>query len=234
MGIGLDESGNVWTSNYFGDAIAKLAPTGDTLATYQVKGAGLNDLVIDKSGYVWATNTLSNTIVNIRPMGMITIPVDSAPRKIARDKSGILWIIHEGSSNVMKLDTTGETIATYLVCSSPQAIAIDNMENVWVATVGGAVNKLGPNGQLLGVYGASDRLHPAPHAVVADSLDNIWIANYGNDTVSVLSPSGKLIGSIALDDSPFDIAVDSTDNIWVAGFTRGTVTKISKEQATVP
>ena len=118
--------------------------------------------------------------------------------------------------------TTGATIFT--VGSGPYNIAIDSLNNVWVANdLSNTVTELSPSGAILGTY----TVGIGPRAIAIDPSGNIWVANQGGVTVTELSPSGATLGTYNVGSFPQAIAIDPSGNIWVANEASGTITELS-------
>jgi sugar lactone lactonase YvrE len=107
----------------------------------------------------------------------------------------------------------------------PYAIAIDGKNDLWVANGGtNAVTEYAPGSQapsLTLTHGVSQ-----PMALTFDSAGNLYVANCNQcitpsapDTVTVYSPSGKLLRTISEDiTSPKSLAVDPYKTLLVANY----------------
>ena len=141
----------------------------------------------------------------------------SAPKGIAVDYSGNVWIANSGSNSVTELDNTGKALSpangfTAGAMSSPVALAVDLNNSIWVANSGNStVTKLANSGVTGQAYtGGGLNL---PKSIAVDPQDNIWVANYGNSSVTQLTnagvpvsgPLGYTVGGIS---QPVAIAID--------------------------
>jgi streptogramin lyase len=127
----------------------------------------------------------------------------SAPKGIATDPGGNVWVANSGGNSVTKLDALGITTSDatgylsgangYTVgsLSAPSAIAIDIGGNAWLANSGNnTVTEINASGTTGTVFSGGNL--SAPSSVAVDASSNVWVANQSNGTVTQISSSGNL------------------------------------------
>ena len=123
---------------------------------------------------------------------------------------------------------------------SPTGIAIDRMDNIYVADgrENGRIQKLSKSGQLLAIYVGLQE----PYGVALYvSEDRVYVCNNGSRQISVLDSELKLVDTISevscmLDDeyedddddsaglgSPHSLAIDSSGSLYVTDTSRGCI-----------
>lgn len=146
----------------------------------------------------------------------------NAPRGIALDSSGSVYVADGDNYRVEKFDSSGNFISAwgwgvddgmnqYEVCTSscqagirgsgdgqfgnPTGVAIDSSDNVYVGdhAVGERVEKFDSSGNFIANIGGT---HVSGAAGLAtDPSDNLYVANNGNQTVAKFAPNGSFVTS---------------------------------------
>jgi sugar lactone lactonase YvrE len=138
--------------------------------------------------------------------------------------------------------------------SGPQAVAVDNAGNVYVADSGNnTIRVITPGGisstlaGLAGVAGSSDgtgsgALFNQPSGIAVDGATNIYVADYGNHTIRQITLAGVVTtiagsagvsgstnatGTNALFFHPMGLALDSATNLYVADYGNHLIRKIT-------
>jgi hypothetical protein len=167
---------------------------------------------VPSAGAVFATNLAQpaawSLIINYTGGGL------SAPRAVANDASGNVWVANAGNNSVSKLSSTGVALSeatgfTAGNLSTPSALAVDATGNVWVANSGNAsLTLMNSAGTYATVYNGNGL--NAPASLAMDSMGNVWVANNGSSSVSVFTSSGNAIGNYTGGGiiAPVAIAVD--------------------------
>ena len=129
-GIAIDQKGNVWVANYYGDSISELNSSG-TLVLGAATGGGVkhpNGIGIDGAGSVWVTNYLGNSLSEIggsmsAAPGTFLSPsagfgTDASlfqPFALAIDASGNIWVSNFGSSTLTQFIGVAAPVGTPLI-----------------------------------------------------------------------------------------------------------------------
>ncbi len=178
--------------------------------------------------------------------GDSTISRFSAPRGIATDSAGNVYVADTSNHTIRKITPQGvaSTLAgtgATAVFISPGGVATDGAGNVFVAdTDNHAIRKITPAGNVSllagGSSGSSDGNGTSarffyPGAIATDSVGNIYVADTENHTIRKITPTGDVStlagaagtagaadgnGSNARFSFPLGVAVDSAGNVFVA------------------
>jgi DNA-binding beta-propeller fold protein YncE len=106
----------------------------------------------------------------------------NAPRGLAVDSKGILWVANSGDNNVIAFNPNYKQVAADTITagiSNPTGVAFDPNGNLWVANYGGggSVTEYTAGVQQTGNTITSNIL--APGAIAIDGLGDIWVQNDG-------------------------------------------------------
>jgi len=111
----------------------------------------------------------------------------SAPKGIAADQAGNLWIANSGTKNVVELSSSGAVTGSYANGLAGTAVAIDQSGNAWAsANASGSLLKIAPGGTVTTVSGGGLGV---TNAVAVDGTGQIWAAGSGT-TLSGFSSAG--------------------------------------------
>jgi hypothetical protein len=190
-GLAVDTSGNVFVADTFNHVIRKLTHRGTNWVVTTVAGQP------GVSGYgdsVTPTSALFN-----------------APRGVALDSSGNLFIADTGNNLIRELTQAG-TVTT---------IAGD----VAMTTNGGYMDGPGLQAQF-----------DFPSGVAVDSSDNLYVADYYNDAIRKLTKAADLnfwqvstLGGTTTFSDPWGVAVDAAANVYVADTGNNEIRKITPD-----
>lgn len=197
-GLAVDGSGNLYIADFGNNRVRKVTP-GGTITT--VAGTG-------NSGYAGDG-------------GQATSALLTTPASVAVDGSGNLYIADTGNNVVREVSSTGiiRTIAgigytgysgdggpaTSAQLSSPMAIAVDSVGNLFIADGGTAVRQVVyPTGVINTIAGgsrgysgdggmATNAQLSSPSALALDASGNLLVADTGNNAIRLLQPSSGTI-----------------------------------------
>lgn len=202
-----------------------------------------------------ATNS-SNCLMVLKPNGQPANGINNTPTSpitgggiygsafgVAIDKLNYIWTGNFGwggsqywppSGSVTKLSSLGVPISPasgYTAgLSRVQGVAVDQSNNIWMASYGNNSVVVYPNQTTSPVSYADSNTEPFGMAVSSDGY--AWVTYTGTDTVSKLRYSNSGISklfSVTLPSgsNPKGIAVDSLGNAWVAAGSTSTVYAIN-------
>lgn len=135
----------MWTANWYGGSVSKIASDGTVVDTYPCSGCGPQAIMFDGT-YMWTANRYG-TISRFALDGTVTTySVPGNHEGIALDQPGYglvnldpkmyIWVSSTDLGTVSKVDAgTGEIVATYPVGYAPRAIVFDGA-NIWVSFKG--------------------------------------------------------------------------------------------------
>ena len=251
-GVAVDAAGNIYIADGGNYTIRKisqgvvstLAGAAGTAGSTDGSGGSARfeqpqNIAVAASGNLYVPDGSGDTIRKITPEGVVSTLAGTA-----------------GNSGY--LDGTGGTAQF----NSPEGIAVDSSENVYVADTGNnAIRKVTPSGVVTtlagsasGQAGFSDGVENAalfnePTGVAVDSAGNLFVADSNNDTIREVTPSlsvTTLAGSAGLQGSadglgpdarfytPADVAVDSGGIVYVADNVNNTLRRIQQGTLAAP
>lgn len=160
------------------------------------------------------------------PMATIAqeIAVGAAPRTLAFDAAGTLWVVNYKDASVTRIAADG-TKQDVAVGESPLGLAIAPDGDVWVASYGkGTVHRLNADGTVEREYpiGAS------PFGVAVAKDGSVWATNYKDKTVSRLDPATGALTTFPTGARPFGIALDAQGRAWVTNNAGHSVTRLAE------
>lgn len=195
--------------------------SGDNGAAPSAQFNYIQGVAADRAGNVYISDSKNSRIRKISPAGVITTFAGtgafgpggdggpavsarlSAPRGLAVDRTGNLFIADAGNNAIRMVTPAGiiTTIAgTSAQLNNPVAVAVDGSGNVLIAdqhnnrirmvTAGGVIETLAGTVSGFGGDGgpaAASRLS-GPTGVTVDSAGNVWIADTGNNRIRVVAP----------------------------------------------
>jgi hypothetical protein len=223
----IDREGYVWVNtNYVpqplhhfacaGLRLVEFDPSGQPVAGTPFTGGGLlgagYGITLDPQGNVWVGN-----------FGFQDPPCQFLPQ--AATNNSVSQFQADGSPISPSQGYTQGNI------SWPQGTVSDRSGNIWIGNCGNdSVTKFpgGDPNRAINIA-LSDPPPPAgepqmkPFGLATDRDENVWVTNPGNSTVSIISPRGKLLKTLASSykgrtmlTHPVGNASDTHGNIWVA------------------
>lgn len=229
-------------------AFAASSAWADTLRTYAGNpvpnglatniGASANGVVVDSAGLLYVTDISNHTVRRIDPAtgqstviagigrsgfsgdgGAATSAMLNAPRGVAVDSAGNVYIADTSNHRIRKINTSGVistfagtgtstfagdgNAATAANFNNPQSVAVDGAGNVFIAdtgnarirqvSVGGTVTTVAGTGfagyQSDNVAATSTRIN-SPRGVVPDGTGAFYILDTGNHRIRKVSADG--------------------------------------------
>ena len=167
----------------------------------------------------------------------------NAPRAMAMDSSGNIYVADRLNHRIQKFDSNGNFIAKWGSFGTnngqfkyPRGVAVDAQNNIYITDSDNyRVQKFDSNGNFItkwGSYGTGNGRLSYPQDVVVDSQGNVWVSDYENYRIQKFTSTGTYImkfGSYGSGDGQFipayDLAIDANDNIYVADRSNNRVQK---------
>jgi hypothetical protein len=196
------------------------SPCGDLFADTAVNGVFASDTINAALNIAKHPNTQVGALISIAPPSSPFQPTlasasdfalvithsgggISAPKGVAADASGNVWLANSANNTVTELDALGVTpaAATGFLSGSngftagtlnvPVAIAIDQRGNAWIANSGNStVSMLNANGSAGAIYSGGGLSFPSSIAI--DAPGNVWVSNTSNSSITEISATGVL------------------------------------------
>jgi hypothetical protein len=189
-------------------------------------------VAVDSSGNVFVADTTNNMIRMITMNGVVstfagsgasghhdamgTSATFSAPKGVAVDVNGNVFVADTFNDTIRRIDTSGNvttyagialsagstnsnTVATAATFSGPQALAVDSSGNVYVAdTNNNLIRKIAPGsgstvGGVVTTIADSSALLNSPEGIAVDSTSgNVYVSDTFNDVIKVIAPGGAV------------------------------------------
>ena len=178
-------------------------------------------VAVDAAGNVYIADTLDHAVRKVTPDGVINTlagtgnpgysgdggPANrarlSAPRAVAVDAAGNVYVADTGNNQVRRIDPLGTitTVDTGNALSDPRGVAVDRAGNVYIADTGNhRVRRVSPGAPVTTIAGngtccysgdgalALDAQLNQPWGVAVDANGNVYVADPGNNAVRMLAP----------------------------------------------
>jgi uncharacterized protein (TIGR03437 family) len=178
-------------------------------------------VAIDAAGNLYVADTLDHAVRKVTPDGVVNTlagtgnpgysgdggPANkarlSAPRAVAVDASGNVYVADSGNNQVRRIDPQGTitTVDTGSTLSDPRGVAVDRAGNLYIADTGNRrVRRVSPGAPGTTIAGngmccysgdgglASDARLNQPWGVAVDASGNVYVADAGNNAVRMLAP----------------------------------------------
>ncbi|HEX2772726.1 MAG TPA: hypothetical protein VHN18_09890 [Micromonosporaceae bacterium] len=212
--------GNLWFTEYDGDAIGRITPSGvvtEFLDGISV-GSGPLGITPGPDGNLWFTEYDAGRIGRITPAGVVTefsagISPGSSPRSIVTGADGNLWYTDTNGRRIGRITPAGVVTEFSIdtgIGGGPNAITRGSDGNVWWTEPGG-IGRMTPAGtytRFTGGYG--DLL-----GIAAGSDGNLWVTQYFGP-IRRFTSAGILTGTFTPPEgiSPFGITAGPDGNLW--------------------
>jgi gliding motility-associated-like protein len=225
-GIGADNSGNIFVTDFGSGAIRKVTSGG--VVTTIASLTQPSGLAADAQGNLYVSDFDSNTIYKITAAGVKTV--------------------FAGSGLIGANDGLGTTSSF----NGPGGLALDAQGNLYVADqVNNRIRKITPAGQVTtlagsGATGSNNGSGPSatfnnPDGVAVDKAGNVYVADTKNNLIRKIAPDGTVspfagngtpgktdgTGSAASFNYPTNLAIDGLGNLYVADYTNNLIRKIT-------
>ena len=194
-GIALDAATNVYVADYGNHTIRQVTP------------AGVVTTIAGSPGVSGSVNATGTSALFFHPLGLA---VDSAANIYVADYGNHLIrkitparVVSTlaGSAGVFGYTNGTGTVAVFY---GPEAVAVDQAGNVYVADTGNAaLRKITPGGAVSALAGTPGSLGSAdgtgsnalffqPVGIAINSATNLYVADYFNNTIRTVTPNGTV------------------------------------------
>jgi hypothetical protein len=216
-GIGVDGSGNLYVSDQVNRTIRKITPDG-TVSVFAGSQSvqGTNDgqgtlaqfsmttaVTVDSANNIYVADNGANTIRKITPGGLVST-FAGAPR----------------------IAGTNDGVGSAALFNSPQALAVDAANNVYVADTGNnTIRMITSGGSVSTIAGAptltgstdgtnANSRFDTPRGISVDANTNLYVSDAGNGTIRKIVHSGTnwIVSTIAGTAGGLNGCVDGTNS----------------------
>lgn len=225
IGITVDTSGNVFTTNFLDDTVTKITPMGVS-TVFATTGDGPYSIAMDKHGNLYTANDVDDTVSKITPSGVSTIfgTTGSVPASLVIDSRGNVYACNFYSNTVTKITPQGVSTTLGTTGDHPYKIAMDSAGNIYTSNLySNTVTKITPQG-VSTTFGTTGL---APQGIVVDQVGNVYTSNTGDDTITKITPDGSSSIFATTGDTPFSLAIDNQGNLFSANYVSNDITEIS-------
>ncbi len=232
-GIVTGPDGNLWFTEFSGDKIGRITPTG-TITEFTVPTASSNpaEITAGPDGNLWFTEFSGDKIGRITPAGIITeftVPTTgSEPFGITAGPDGNLWFTEAGGDKIGRITTSG-TITEFTVPTAgclPEVIVAGPDGNLWFTeTVGDKIGRITPAGVITEF--AVPTAGSEPVGITAGPDGNLWFTENVGDKIGRITPAGVITEFTVptANSTPTEITAGPDGNLW---FTEGNGDKIGR------
>lgn len=213
MDVAIDGLGNVYVTE--GQFVREVTTAGATLL---IAGSGASRYFGGDGGPATSARFNAPSGIAVDSGGNWYI-ADSANNRIRQVTSGGLVNTYAGTGAAGSAGDNGQ--ATRAQLSGPLSVAVDALENVYVADTGNnALRKITPGGVISTV---SNQLNAPSYVAVAPD-QSVYVADTGNNRVVQFAVSGDM-QTVTEMLAPRAVMLDQQGNLFVSG--QGSVVKIS-------
>jgi streptogramin lyase len=249
-GLAIDAQNNVWVTNQqspttlnsgLGSASVFNSSGQPVSGVTGYTAGGLNypaAIAIDTNADAWVVDfgnshltLLSNSGAPLSGTAGYTSDSFAFPLAVAVDGNHNAWIGDQNDTVITRVSSDGTQFLKVSCCDGPDALAIDQLGNVWVANFfGDSISEVSSTGAVLSSgYSDNKASIDHPQGVAIDGAGNVWISNFRGPSITelagaaaaspgqILSPTAGYAPDAKLLEA-YDIAIDASGNLWVTSF----------------
>ena len=231
--VSIDSSSDAWALDASANGISELSASGTLVAPVSQFAAAQLDsplgLAFDKSGMLWVGDDKGLTRINSNGQIALKLAIPSSQGEgvgdVEIDGLGNVWTTNFDNNQLIKLNSAGVPIFGVAGVSggglkSPQGIAMDAQNNVWVANANGSnISKFGNNGEPLSPTGFFGGGISGNRFLAIDGAGMVWTPSSNTSIISEFDPSGNPIPATGFAAEPsgkgfWGVAIDGSGNVW--------------------
>lgn len=220
--------GNVYFSEYNGNAIGELTPSTSTFSRYTFSGSGNDprDITVNADGNVYA---MLATTIDIGKLNVSTGTTSLVPTYVDRivhwglntvpsGANAGMWITDSGADKLIHHNTSGALAGEVTTSSHTIADTADSSGNLWFMQTNGTVGKLSTTGTKT-YYTAAVTNAQGMQMTEGPNNTGIWYPQQSSNEIVNVSPAGAVttytIPTAA--SQPYGI-VAACNKLWVAEY----------------
>jgi len=219
-GLAIDQSGNLYVSNWSGGSVTKV----DAAGNYSTFAGGMGSpagLAFDYAGNLYAADYAQDVIYKITPAGEKSSFAQGlhTPAGIAFTHAGDLLVSNRSSNEIVKITPAGKIESVAKGMRTPVGVAEDPDGNLYVTNYGGGIIKVTPEGAISTLSTQFGR----PGVGIDSSRQyGIFAADNGDGCVRRLAPDGST--KIVADNIGGCVALlVHEDTLYAGGWNEGAV-----------
>jgi hypothetical protein len=256
-GLAIDAQNNVWItsegspSNINGGlgSVSVFNSSGQPISGATGYTAGGLDypaaIAIDTNADAWVVDfgdshvtLLSSSGAPLSGTAGYTTDSFAFPLAVAIDGNHNAWIGDQNDSVVTRVSSDGTQFLKVTCCDGPDALAIDQLGNVWVANFfGDSISEISSTGAVLSSgYSDNKASIDHPQGIAIDGAGHVWISNFRGPSITelagatasspgqILSPTAGYAPDAKLLEA-YAVAIDASGNLWVTNFADDSLTE---------
>lgn len=232
MGITLDSDGNAYTANRSSANLSKLSTSGALTQNFATISLGTTPnpqaIAVDSNNFIFTANSSSHNVSKISLGGSVFSDYATTginPRDLVIDSQNNLFVAN--GSSVTKITSMGvaSTFASF-DSQTPEAITIDDQDNLYVPTSDAAPFGAGGNDQLYKITPAGSKsvigeIEGHAEDAAVDDNGNIYVldSNPNNNQNKILKVTPAITTTIFANldgnSSPSKMVFDTSKNLYV-------------------
>jgi len=235
VGIAIDGSGNIYTSNNAINTISKVTSTGVVTQVWATLASNARPygIAIDFSGNVYTGNQGNSTISKVSPAGLVTqawatLATDNSFNRIAIDGLGNVYKTNWSNGTISKIASTGVVTQTWASGVGADEMAIDGSGNVYTSnSFNSTISKVTSTGVVNQAW-VTLASGTRPSGIAIDGTGNIYILE--PTKINKVTSTGVLTqawATLASDSYSLDLAIDGSGNIYTANESNSSISKVT-------
>jgi DNA-binding beta-propeller fold protein YncE len=225
---------DIYVADHGSSTIKKVSSNG-SIQVVASGIVGISGIALDAQGDIYATTTrwdAYSQLIKIAPDGtssVIASQADSYWTDVAVDPTDNRVFVTEGPRGTLEQILPDGTIISKMELPDPHTLAIDNLHNVYVESVGsGGFCQLQPNG----VW----NLFPTPineqTAFTCDNAGHVFVSKGNEIDESSVGYDWSTIATLSF--TPAALAMDSAGNLYASDYYDSTISKIAPDGTVTP
>jgi streptogramin lyase len=199
QGIAKDAAGNLWFTEFNGNKIGRITPSGVVTEFGGLTGTSPASIAAGPDGNMWFTEFIGKKIGRISPTGVVqefTTGINQADgyvQGIAKGPDGKMWFTEPNGNRVGKISTTG-VVTEYTIGITPGSFPYNIVAgpdgNMWFTEYAGArIGKITPTGAVTEYHtGITPNSHPWGIAKGPDG--NLWFTEATGNRIGRITTDG--------------------------------------------
>ncbi|MGQ9628871.1 MAG: 6-bladed beta-propeller [bacterium] len=212
--VALGVNNNIYVTDFGNDRVQKFSPTGRFLMSFGGPGLepgkfhGPEGIALDEGGNIYVVDSGNNRVQKFDNNGKFLMAFGrrgtgdgefDKPSGVAIDPTGHILVTDYNNNRVQEFDPSGNFIRSFgeKILEGPRGIIVDQNNDVYIVTDGGALAKFDSNRQFLfqrrsweanGGRKPREVSYKAPLDVALDAHNFIYTVDYDRHTIDAFMP----------------------------------------------